>query len=63
MLFKRVYEDNVLGVITIEQFRMLSANCNAEQKTLDEAIPKKEAELEKLKASAANVENFIEKAK
>ena len=62
-LFKRLYEDNVLGRITNEQFRRLSADYNAEQKTLEEAIPVKMERLEKLKASAANVEAFIEKAK
>lgn len=35
----------------------------AEQKELAVAIPEKESRLEKLKASAANVEAFIEKAK
>ena len=62
-LFQRIYEDNVLGAITNEQFRMLSTGYNAEQKTLKDAIPEKEARLEKLRASAANVEAFIEKAK
>ncbi|QEY34209.1 DUF4368 domain-containing protein [Caproiciproducens galactitolivorans] len=62
-LFKRLYEDNVLGRVTNEQFRMLSADYNAEQKTLEGSIPEKEARLEKLKASAANVDAFIEKAK
>lgn len=62
-LFKRLYEDNVLGRVTNEQFRMLSADYNAEQKTMEIAIPEKEARLEKLKASAANVDAFIEKAK
>ena len=62
-LFKRLYEDNVLGRVTNEQFRMLSADYNAEQKTLEIAIPEKEARLEKLKASAANVDAFIDKAK
>ena len=62
-LFKRLYEDHVLQRITAEQFRMLSADYNAEQKMLQEAIPEKEARLEKLKASAANAEAFIEKAK
>ena len=63
MLFKRLYEDHVLQRITAEQFRMLSADYNAEQKALQEDIPEKEARLEKLKASASNVEAFIEKAK
>ena len=40
-LFKRLYEDNVLGRITNEQFRMLSADYNAEQKALQETIPEK----------------------
>lgn len=62
-LFKRLYEDNVLGRVTNEQFRLLSADYNAEQRELDEAIPQKEERQEKLKASAANVEAFIEKAK
>jgi hypothetical protein len=62
-LFKRLYEDNVLGRITNEQFRLLSADYNAEQKNLREAIPANEARLEKLKDSASNVEAFIGKAK
>lgn len=62
-LFKRLYEDNVLGRVTNEQFRMLSADYNTEQKSLETAIPEKESRLEKLKASAANVDAFIDKAK
>ena len=62
-LFKRLYEDNVLGRITNEQFRLLSGDYNAEQNELDEAIPKKEERLEKFKSSADNVNAFIEKAK
>ena len=42
---------------------MLSADYNTEQKMLQEAIPEKEDRLEKLKASAANAEAFIEKAR
>jgi DNA invertase Pin-like site-specific DNA recombinase len=63
MLFKRLYEDHVLGQITGEQFQMLSADYNAEQKALEESIPEKEARLESLRASAANVDAFIAKAK
>lgn len=62
-LFKRLYEDNVLGRVTNEQFRILSGDYNVEQKELSASIPDKEARLEKLKDSAANVEAFIEKAK
>lgn len=63
VLFKRLYEDHVLQRITAEQFRMLSDDYNTEQKGLQEAIPEEEARLERLRASAANVEAFIEKAK
>lgn len=62
-LFKRLYEDNVLGRVNNEQFRILSGDYNAEQKELDVTIPEKEARLQKLRESAANVEAFIEKAK
>ena len=62
-LFKRLYEDNVLGRITNEQFRLLSGDYNAEQNGLDEAIPQKEERLSKLKSSADTVNAFIEKAK
>ena len=63
ILFKRLYEDHALGRVTEEQFRMLSSDYNTEQKQLENAIPEKESRLEKLKASAANVDTFIEKAK
>ena len=48
VLFKRLYEDHVLQRITAEQFRMLSADYNTEQKGLQEAIPEKAARLERL---------------
>lgn len=62
-LFKRLYEDNVLGRVTNEQFRILSADYNDEQKALRDVIPVKEAKLQKLTDSASNVDAFIEKAK
>ena len=62
-LFKRLYEDNVLGRVTNEQFRMLSADYNDEQRALRDVIPVKEAKLQKLADSASNVDAFIEKAK
>jgi hypothetical protein len=63
MLFKRLYEDHVLGRVTSEQFQMLSEDYNAEKKELDMSIPEKEDRLEALKASTANVDAFIAKAK
>ena len=62
-LFKRLYEDNVLGRVTDEQYRMLAGDYTGEQKALEEQIPEKEARLEKLKAASANVNTFVEKAK
>ena len=50
-LFKRLYEDNVLGRVTNEQ------------KELAATIPEKKERLERLKSSMANVDAFIEKAK
>lgn len=62
-LFKRLYEDNVLGKIPNEVFRKLSDDYLAEQKEIQSTIPLKESKLEKLKDSIANVNAFIEEAK
>ena len=59
-LFKRLYEDNVLGKITNEQFRMLSDGYNAEQREIQERIPKLQTEIEELKAASTNVDKFID---
>ena len=59
-LFKRLYEDHVLGKVTSEQFRMLSEGYNEEQRTILEEIPKLRKAIEDLKASATNVERFLE---
>ena len=62
-LFKRLYEDNVLGKIPNEVFRKLSDDYLAEQKEIQTTIPKKESDLERLKDSVSNVSAFIDKAK
>jgi DNA invertase Pin-like site-specific DNA recombinase/uncharacterized protein YktA (UPF0223 family) len=62
-LFKRTYEDNVLGRINNEQFRMLSDDYNAEQKNLKERIPQTAERIQKLQDSVANVTRFIDKAR
>lgn len=62
-LFKRLYEDNVLGRIPDEHYRTLSEQYISEQKTLRETIPQSEERMEKLKNSLTNVDRFIEKAK
>lgn len=62
-LFKRLYEDNVLGKVTNEQFRMLSGDYNTEQKNVKERIPKVAERIEELQNSIANVTRFIDKAK
>lgn len=62
-LFKRLYEDNVLGRVTDEQYRMLTDDYTDEQRLLEEEIPKKEERLAQLKSREANVEAFVEKAK
>ena len=59
-LFKRLYEDHVLGKVTSEQFRMLSEGYNEEQRTIQEEIPKLRTAIEDLKASAANVDRFLD---
>ncbi|WZL75060.1 DUF4368 domain-containing protein [Clostridiaceae bacterium 35-E11] len=62
-LFRRLYEDNVLGRIPDEHYRTLSEQYISEQKSLREIIPQSEERMEKLKSSLTNVDRFIEKAK
>ncbi|MEA4921593.1 MAG: recombinase family protein [Clostridiaceae bacterium] len=62
-LFRRLYEDNVLGRITNEQFRVLSEGYNDEQSSLKENIPQTVEQIGKLQASVTNVSRFVEKAK
>ena len=63
MLFKRLYEDNVFGRVTNEQFRILSADYNDEQNGLKERIPQTMERIEALQNTLSNVARFIEKAK
>ena len=62
-LFKRLYEDNVLGRVTNEQFRMLSEGYTDEQKTIQLRLHELEEEIRQLTESASNVDKFISLAK
>ena len=48
-LFKRLYEDSVLGRIPDEQYRILSQEYTAEQKEIQEQLPAMEGRLQELK--------------
>ena len=62
-LFKRLYEDNVIGKVNNEEFRMLSEEYREEQKAIKEKIPQLQKEIEELKSITVNVEKFISIAK
>lgn len=62
-IFKRLYEDSVLGRIPDEQYRLLSRDYTREQADIDEALPKVTEQLQKLKDSAGNVNRFLENAR
>lgn len=62
-IFKRLYEDNVLGRIPNEQYRILSSNYIEEQKQLEENILNFDKEIENLKATVVNIDRFIMQAK
>ena len=62
-IFKRLYEDSVLGRITTEQFQTLSASYVAEQEQLKTTIPQKAQAITKLKATVSGADNFIARAK
>ena len=62
-LFKRLYEDNVLGRISDEQYRMLSLDYNDEQKELEQSIPDLQKEIDTLKSECTNVQKFLDVVK
>ena len=62
-IFKKLYEDSVLGRITAEQFQMLSARYTDEQAKLTEALPQRESEIQRLKETVSNTAAFLNKAK
>lgn len=62
-IFKKLYEDSVLGRITAEQFQMLSASYTDEQAKLAEALPQRESEIHRLKETVSNTAAFLDKAK
>ena len=62
-IFKRLYEDRMLGHIAVEQFQTLSGGYTEEQKKLTAEIPAKEAAIQKLRDTASSTDGFIVKAK
>ena len=62
-IFKKLYEDSVLGRITADQFQMLSASYTDEQAKLTESLPLREAEIQRLKETISNTAAFLDKAK
>ena len=61
-LFKRLYEDNVLGRIPDEQYRILSAEYTSEQESIKNALPELTTHLQELKDSTTNFDRFLENA-
>jgi prefoldin subunit 5 len=62
-LFKRLYEDNVLGRIPNEQYQFLAQEYTVEQNDIQEQLPILEAQLQEMKNANADVTRFIENAK
>ena len=62
-IFKRLYEDRVLGHLSVEQFQTLSGGYTEEQEKLAVEIPAKEAAIQKLRDTVSNTDGFIVKAK
>ena len=62
-IFKRLYEDSVLGRITTEQFQALSGSYTEKQAQLKRMIPEKEESIRKLRETVSSTDGFIAKAK
>ena len=63
VIFKKLYEDNVLGSITTEQFQMLSGSYTKEQNRITAGIPQKENEIQRLRETVSGTDSFLDKAK
>ena len=62
-IFKKLYEDRVLGRISVEQFQTLSSSYTEEQEKVAAEIPAKEADIQKLRDTVSGTDGFIAKAK
>ena len=62
-IFKKLYEDSVLGRITAEQFQMLSGSYMEEQNQIAAGIPQKEADIQRLRETVSGTDGFLDKAK
>lgn len=58
-IFKRLYEDSVIGRISDERFMELSADYEAEQKKLKERAAELQKELAKTREATTNAEKFM----
>ena len=61
-IFKKLYEDSVLGRITTEQFQMLSGSYTEEQNLITVGIPQKENEIQRLRETVSGTDSFLDKA-
>ena len=62
-IFKKLYEDSVLGSITTEQVQMLSGSYTEEQNRITVGIPQKENDIQRLRETVSGTDNFLDKAK
>ena len=62
-IFKRLYEDSVLGRITEEQFQALSGSYTEEMAALKEKIPEQDAAIRRLREQVCGADHFIALAK
>ena len=62
-IFKKLYEDSVLGRITTEQFQALSGSYMEEQNQIAAGIPQKEADIQRLRETVSGTEDFLDRAK
>lgn len=62
-IFRRLYEDSVLGRVTAEQFQTLSAGYTEEMSLIKEKIPAQVATIQALQEKVCGTDHFIALAK
>ena len=58
-MFVKIYEDNALGKLTDDDFKLLSDNYKSEQENIEKSIASISSELQRASDDEQNVERFL----
>ena len=62
-IIKRLYEDNILGKLSDERFKILSADYEKEQRSLRTEMQSLQKQMAELDSKTVNIESFLKMAR